>query len=192
MERIESFDQYRDLALRTLAMDVKVDPLKVTMNAACGLSSEVGEIVELMQGVEIDSTHMQKELGDWMWYWSLMGHAYGLANSFSAMTDMVPKFQSVLQETEDWAPHPRMGTTLVIETGAINEFVKKHWFHKHTPDVAVMGRLLYSSLRAWIEIVNHYGYDASEILGTNIEKLRKRYPEGFSTERSLNRAPGDI
>jgi hypothetical protein len=29
-----------------------------------------------------------------------------------------------------------------------------------------------------------------EIASMNVEKLRKRYPDGFSTERSLNRPHG--
>jgi hypothetical protein len=31
-----------------------------------------------------------------------------------------------------------------------------------------------------------------EVLITNIEKLKKRYPEGFSVEKSINRQEGDI
>ena len=36
------------------------------------------------------------------------------------------------------------------------------------------------------------GYDLETIMRMNIEKLKKRYPEGFSTERSQNREEGDI
>jgi hypothetical protein len=32
--------------------------------------------------------------------------------------------------------------------------------------------------------------EAGEIASMNVEKLRKRYPDGFSTERSLNRPHG--
>ena len=34
------------------------------------------------------------------------------------------------------------------------------------------------------------GVGLSEIARMNVEKLRKRYPEGFSTEKSLNRPHG--
>lgn len=35
-------------------------------------------------------------------------------------------------------------------------------------------------------------WDLSEILQMNIDKLMKRYPEGFNVDKSLNRAEGDI
>ena len=36
------------------------------------------------------------------------------------------------------------------------------------------------------------GWDLSEIMKANIEKLIARYPEGFTSEKSLHRAEGDI
>lgn len=36
------------------------------------------------------------------------------------------------------------------------------------------------------------GWTLEEVMGLNIDKLKKRYPEGFETERSLHRQEGDI
>ena len=36
------------------------------------------------------------------------------------------------------------------------------------------------------------GWDLSEIMELNIEKLKARYPDGFEAKRSLNRKEGDI
>lgn len=35
-------------------------------------------------------------------------------------------------------------------------------------------------------------WDLEEVMQLNIDKLRVRYPEGFDSEHSLNRASGDI
>jgi NTP pyrophosphatase (non-canonical NTP hydrolase) len=32
----------------------------------------------------------------------------------------------------------------------------------------------------------------SDVMQTNVDKLKKRYPDGFDAEKSLNRAEGDI
>lgn len=117
---IDSISAYSALAIRTLANDVRENETLSTMNAATGLSSETGEINEIIKkryfhGHPHDQAsidHMEKELGDLAWYWMLMCHCYNL--------------------------------------------------------------------------------DPARVLFKNIEKLKKRYPEGFSTERSINRAPGDI
>lgn len=42
------------------------------------------------------------------------------------------------------------------------------------------------------EICSALDLDLDDVMETNIEKLRKRYPEGFDAERSLHRAKGDI
>lgn len=42
------------------------------------------------------------------------------------------------------------------------------------------------------EIAHSMGWDLDEIMAMNIDKLRARYPEGFSTEMSNHRAEGDV
>ena len=36
------------------------------------------------------------------------------------------------------------------------------------------------------------GWTLDEIAQMNIDKLRKRYPDGFNAERSINRKEGDV
>lgn len=36
------------------------------------------------------------------------------------------------------------------------------------------------------------GFKMSDVMAANIEKLQKRYPEGFDSEHSLHRADGDV
>lgn len=36
------------------------------------------------------------------------------------------------------------------------------------------------------------GYTVEQVMRNNIDKLKKRYPEGFEAEKSLNRKAGDI
>jgi NTP pyrophosphatase (non-canonical NTP hydrolase) len=117
---IDSVRDYQQLALRTLAADVKADHFKVCMNALSGMMSETGEVAEIIKKHffhhhpmdDASRMHLKKEMGDQMWYWVVMCYAFD--------------------------------------------------------------------------------FDPAEILAINITKLIARYPEGFSTERSLNRAPGDI
>ena len=42
------------------------------------------------------------------------------------------------------------------------------------------------------EYCTSHGWDLDEIMQMNIDKLKKRYPEGFEVDRSLNRAEGDV
>lgn len=42
------------------------------------------------------------------------------------------------------------------------------------------------------EFISAIGYDLESILQMNVDKLRTRYPDGFSTEQSLHRSANDI
>ena len=42
------------------------------------------------------------------------------------------------------------------------------------------------------EYCTAWGWKMSDVCELNIDKLKKRFPEGFEVEKSLNRAKGDI
>lgn len=82
---------------------------------------------------------------------------------------------------------------LLGEAGEIAEAVKKHIFHGHELDLAKLKKELGDV--SWYH--NHLTVRTAKtsieaVHEANIEKLKARYPEGFfSSERSINRAPGD-
>lgn len=86
-------------------------------------------------------------------------------------------------------------TGVASEAGEINEIVKKRFFHNHphTEETRLhMKKELGDLAWYWALMCRCYDLDPADVLQTNIDKLKARYPEGFSTERSINRAPGDI
>ena len=78
------------------------------------------------------------------------------------------------------------------EAGEAIDILKKHYFHGHELDTEHL--VLELGDIAWYLAVSAdaLGYDLETILKINIEKLRKRYPNGFEKEKSLRRRPGDI
>ncbi len=82
---------------------------------------------------------------------------------------------------------------LAGESGEIADHVKKVMFHGHPLDDATKDKiakeigdiLWYCAMAA-----RGIGVGLGEIAQMNVEKLKKRYPEGFSTENSLNRPHG--
>jgi NTP pyrophosphatase (non-canonical NTP hydrolase) len=79
------------------------------------------------------------------------------------------------------------------EAGEIADHVKKIMFHGHPLDNATRDKiakeigdiLWYCAMGA-----RGLGLGLGEIAEMNVEKLKKRYPDGFSSERSLNRPHG--
>ena len=99
---------------------------------------------------------------------------------------------------EDTANLPRLLTAVIgmqSETGEFAEIVKKCVFQGKDLDDASkyhLMRELGDIIWYWSQGVMSLGYTPSEIIEENINKLEKRYPNGFETIRSENRAEGDI
>ena len=73
------------------------------------------------------------------------------------------------------------------ESGEVIDIVKKHLAQGHSLDREKMIKELGDV--AWYLAETAYALDIplEQILRMNLEKLKNRYPEGFSTERSMNR-----
>ena len=78
------------------------------------------------------------------------------------------------------------------ESGEVADLVKKHRFQGHDLDFEHIAKELGDI--AWYLAVGAYsiGYDLEKILQMNVDKLKARYPDGFSTDRSLHRAENDV
>ena len=79
------------------------------------------------------------------------------------------------------------------EAGEIADHVKKIMFHGHPLDDATRDKIAKEiGDILWYCAMAARGIDIGlgDIASMNVEKLRKRYPDGFSTERSLNRPHG--
>ena len=60
------------------------------------------------------------------------------------------------------------------ESGEAIDLLKKHKFQGHELDV------------------KHIVFDLETVLQMNVDKLKRRYPDGFEVSRSTNRSVGDI
>jgi NTP pyrophosphatase (non-canonical NTP hydrolase) len=73
------------------------------------------------------------------------------------------------------------------EAGEFGDTIKKWKFHAHPLDEAALRKELGDVLWYVALACDAMGLQMGEVMAENIAKLRRRYPEGFSTERSLNR-----
>ncbi len=76
---------------------------------------------------------------------------------------------------------------LTGEAGEVAEVIKKHLFHATPLDQDALAKELGDCLWYIGAFATVLGLDMDDIAQRNIDKLRKRYPEGFDTERSRNR-----
>ena len=79
------------------------------------------------------------------------------------------------------------GLGITGEAGEVADIIKKAAFHGHELDIPELEKELGDVLWYLANIASVVGLDLSDIAEKNINKLKKRYPEGFSEERSVNR-----
>lgn len=77
------------------------------------------------------------------------------------------------------------------ESGEAIDLVKKHLAQGHDLDKEKLAKELGDIAWYLAETAYVIGYPLEDILQMNIDKLKSRYPEGFSTERSLKRKVED-
>ena len=74
------------------------------------------------------------------------------------------------------------------ESGEAIDIVKKHLAQGHPLDHGKLAEELGDIAWYLAETAHAIGYPLEEILQMNIDKLKARYPEGFSSENSINRS----
>lgn len=78
-------------------------------------------------------------------------------------------------------------TGLAGEIGEVVEHVKKGIFHKHEVDKEELKNELGDVLWYLSGLAEVAGISLEDIMTFNVEKLKKRYPDGFDISRSKNK-----
>lgn len=102
------------------------------------------------------------------------------------------EYQSLAQRTarKEMCLEKRLAVAaigLVSEGGEAAEVIKKHIGHDHELDVSKLGKELGDVLWYIAEISHIIGYPLELVAKDNIEKLKQRYPDGFESDKSINR-----
>lgn len=104
-------------------------------------------------------------------------------------------YQNLSQRTSGYfnGSDPRLNLAistlgLVGESGEVSEIIKKHIGHGHEIDVEKVTKELGDVLWYLSDVASQLGIDLEDVASLNIEKLKARYPEGFSYEASLGRS----
>ncbi|MBN1641003.1 MAG: nucleoside triphosphate pyrophosphohydrolase family protein [Anaerolineae bacterium] len=76
---------------------------------------------------------------------------------------------------------------LTGESGEVAEMIKKAFYHGHPLDPGALSEELGDVLWYLAVMASGLGLSLGAIAAENVAKLRARYPEGFSEERSRSR-----
>lgn len=106
-------------------------------------------------------------------------------NSFAVYQRLAQRTANTKMDTKNRLAVAGLGLT--GEAGEVADMIKKHVGHGHPLDKDKLAKELGDNLWYIQEISKILDIPLEQIALDNIHKLMKRYPEGFSEERSLNR-----
>lgn len=158
MNRVDfTFDEYQANVLRTA--NQKLDWSQTVENSLLGLIGELGEIIEAFSPNE--------------------NILFEQLIAFGKIAEIVKKhkYHGKLINAADYPSEVYESLMMLVNEECSFNIQETVNLKKE------MGDLLY--YHTWL--VDTLGYDASEVAQANVEKLRKRYADGFSIEASLNR-----
>lgn len=80
-----------------------------------------------------------------------------------------------------------LGLGIAGEAGEVADLIKKHLGHGHDLDWHKLREELGDVLWYVACLADRFGIKLSEVADANVEKLKRRYPFGFDSERSIHR-----
>jgi len=102
------------------------------------------------------------------------------------------EYINACKRTYDWQGLPDIEICMLCmglagETGEVIDYLKKVGFQGHEFKkeklISEMGDMMWY----FAMLCNYFNINFEDILKTNIEKLKTRYPKGFDTEKSIKR-----
>ncbi len=160
--------EYAAEVQRTFSPSMTVSSIRL------GLIGEAGEVADLVKkSIErtqpVDREAMVKELGDVLWY-----TVAKIVKVFGALDSN--------RETFDLEIHTDEELVILLCSSAFSLGQAKYPFETVNPEARIWAAVREFGLRMTPTA------DMSEIMQANVDKLRKRYPNGFSAEASVAKA----
>lgn len=180
MNKLE-LSEYQKLALITKA-EAK-DVYEDCRHSGCGLFTEVGEIIDTYKRhwfykKDLDIKNLREEIGDVLWYVAIGYFSLGLTMTDYKPSEIDEEFGRVSVEL-NWA-------LAKIGRYASNVFVCSHAYPDEWEEVGLSHDL--NQILIFLRLLaESLGFSLEEAAYDNIQKLAKRYPEGFTEFHALNR-----
>jgi len=191
-----TFKQHVELSVKTMSKEVEQLPgtgRALLAVHALGLVNEAIEAFEWLgsksygASVEVHNKVLAEELGDMLWYLVTLHHILPEECGIIVPEVEYPASSSSLPKLADHNPLAVMAT-IIVYAKEIGEMVKKYANHGHEFNVNTFTLATMSILaNTQVLLKLNGGMDIRACAAKNIAKLKKRYPDGFSFARSINR-----
>lgn len=195
MSKFETINEYRELAKRTCVDLGTIEKNMFHMNT--GVITEIGEAIDpikkhIAYNKPLDLVNIGEEIGDCAWYIANRSNFLIYDDFTKNLMEEVWSERNFKEITDDWNKTFDLEDCKAapLEERLMNVANLLYSISGDMPDLDERMHPSYTGITMMALLdraCDLLGLNFMEILNTNIEKLKKRYPEKFTEEDAINR-----
>lgn len=169
-----NWNQYLELSEKTLSREFHTDEkVEVLLHSVMGILTELDELLENYDK-EFDGVNALEEIGDVLWYCAILGREWEI------------DFPT-LQVKEKAKDPQKIIINLVKTTCKLLDILKKKIYYNKPINEEIFVSLVKIIMLNVADYMSYYDIDVEKSFEVNINKLKARYGEKFSSENAINR-----
>lgn len=175
--------EYKELSEKTLSKQFHVSKQdELLLHALLGVATELEELL----GWNNDDVNKQEEVADVFWYLAILDRELNLNFDFNERKyTNLDKFNNYIYRI--FTSNDRMVLDSYKKCSLLLDFLKKKIYYNKPINIDEFSKLSNQLFESLILFSDKNNIDISYILDRNIQKLKARYGEKFTSERAINR-----
>ena len=170
-----NWKEYLELSEKTLSTQFHCEEREQRLlHAVIGVLTEVEELLDNHIGEEQDITNMLEEAGDITWYLAIIGREMNL------------DYPQLVVKTKNDNPM-KLVLKIVKNTCKLLDMMKKKLYYNKPIDDNLFKTITTLVMLDVSDYMNTYDIDIEKSFDVNIDKLKARYGDKFSSEKAINR-----
>ena len=170
-----NWKEYLELSEKTLSTQFHCEEREqLLLHAVIGVLTEVEELLDNHIGDEQDITNMLEEAGDITWYLAIIGREMDL------------DYPQLVVKTKNDNPM-KLVLKIVKNTCKLLDMMKKKLYYNKPIDENLFKTITTLVMLDVSDYMNTYDIDIEKSFDVNIDKLKARYGDKFSSEKAINR-----
>jgi NTP pyrophosphatase (non-canonical NTP hydrolase) len=169
-----NWNQYLELSEKTLSSEFHIDKKsEVILHSVMGILTELDELLENYDK-ELDTINVVEEIGDVLFYLAILGREWGID---------FPHLQ-VKEKAQD---PKEIILNLIKNSCKLLDILKKKIYYNKPINEEIFVSLTKIIILNVADYMNYYDIDMEKSFEININKLKARYGDKFSSDSAINR-----
>lgn len=170
-----NWKEYLTMSEKTLSTEFHCDEKEQKLlHAAIGILTEIEELLDNHSGEEKDLTNMLEEAGDITWYLAIIGREFKI------------DYPQIIIKDKNNDPL-KLVIKLIKNSCKLLDIMKKKIYYNKPIDELKFKNISHLIMLDLSDYMNIYDIDIQKSFNVNIEKLKARYGDKFSSDRAINR-----